>query len=402
MLSIVVSMELIILVLGAAIGLLGAFLIEQRRIFEHRQSDNRVAEQESRASVQRLIAATARAEEARERLSTLLGAIDTGVIRLDRQLEVQSANLVAHELFDRPAHGMQGRPLLEAILDNNIEEFVRFSASLAQPTGWREFSLGRKKTLLVSLFRAAEGSFWMVIRDISEVARLRKIRTEFAENLSHELRTPVTAMSLLSDLLVADSGELEHISPKFRARVVQMQAEILHLGELITELLELARIESGEDGIRDENVNVIDIVRSAVNRLRPSAEKSGVRIDLARPTVVDATVKGNATRLNQVFVNLLHNAIKFSPQDSSIHVKIVSSQDHCSVEITDCGIGISQADLERVFERFYVADPARTKGGGTGLGLSIARHIVEAHGGTIQVSSSLGEGSTFTVVLPRR
>jgi signal transduction histidine kinase len=241
----------------------------------------------------------------------------------------------------------------------------------------------------------------VLIRETSELTRLRRIRTEFVENLSHELRTPVTAIGLLSELLASDTATPGSTSEKIRGRILQIESEAIHLGQMINELLDLARIESGEGMAMNDAIDLDAVVRSSVDRLQPFANQARVKIASRSIGTVPLGREGNATRLAQAIVNLLHNAIKFSPPESTVEVQASQSPDEVRITVTDHGVGISRADLDRIFERFYVADRARSKGGGTGLGLSIARHIVEAHGGTIQASSNLGEGSTFTVVLPR-
>jgi two-component system phosphate regulon sensor histidine kinase PhoR len=305
---------------------------------------------------------------------------------------------------------MQGRPLLEAVVDVGIEEFLRAESRATSPGAWREFEIARGKFTTVALRSATDNGWWLLAHDDSEVVRLRRIRTEFIENLSHELRTPVTAIGLIAELLAADTkgssaSSAGAAAPKVRERILQLESESIHLGQMINELLDLARIESGEGMHRNDEIDVAEIVRSAADRLAPFAAQAKVAVKIESPESVKLAPRGNLARLSQVVVNLLHNAIKFSSPGGAVEVRVIpstSSDVNAKIVVNDHGTGIARVDLDRVFERFFIADRARSKGGGTGLGLSIARHIVEAHGGDISAISTLGEGSTFTITLPSR
>lgn len=392
---------LLLIVAVAAVGVSVVVALRSRRA--RATLDNSAqSRREALDSAERLDAAIGRSLQARDDLSMLLSAIDIGALRLDENLVVLSANSPAHMLFSRPLGGMQGRPLLEAIVDAAIEEHVRAEAA-SNPGGWTELELSPGRFVSLLLRPAANGGWWLLARDASEIARLRMIRTEFVENLSHELRTPVTAIGLIAELLAADAaGGASGVPPKMRERILQLESEAVHLGQMINELLDLARIESGEGARLTDSIDLDAITRSAVDRLAPFAAQAKVAVELESPGPKPLQRPGNAARLTQVVVNLIHNAIKFSPQGSTVRVVVASdpAQGRASVSVSDRGVGISRADLARIFERFFVADRSRATGGGTGLGLSIAKHIVEQHGGEISVQSALGEGSTFTVSLP--
>jgi len=174
-----------------------------------------------------------------------------------------------------------------------------------------------------------------------------------------------------------------------------------HLVQMVNELLDLARIEGGSQLRTDENVDLARLAESSAERLRLFAERQGVTIAVeVMPGV--PLVRGDEDRLGQVFVNLVHNAVKFSPEGGEVVIGVRQEGDAVAVSVRDHGIGIAKADRTRVFERFYKTDRARVRGGGTGLGLSIARHVVQGHGGTIGVDSEEGEGSTFTFTVPLR
>ena len=227
--------------------------------------------------------------------------------------------------------------------------------------------------------------------------RLQRIRAEFIDNLSHELRTPLTTISLLAETASRDA---ESASPRLRDRISKIEVETGHLIQMVNELLDLSRIESGTAQLLLDDVDMVKVVRSTAERLRLFAERQGLRIVLDTPEHV-SPVRGDEDRLGQVLVNLLHNAVKFSPNGGDIVVGVRETADGITVWVRDPGMGVPRADLTRIFERFYKVDRARFRGrGGTGLGLSISRHVVDSHGGRIWADSEEGHGSTFSFTIP--
>ena len=256
--------------------------------------------------------------------------------------------------------------------------------------------------LVLRARRVPSGGLWLVVEDVSELRRLQQIRAEFIDNLSHELRTPLTTVSLLAETLTREADAAgDAIPPRMRDRIDKIEVETGHLVQMVTELLDLSRIESGATlGV----VDLIDIGRVAIDsteRLRLFAERQGIvlRVEVAEHL---PRVRGDEDRLGQVIVNLLHNAVKFSPDGGEVVVAARATQSDVIVSVADHGVGIPRAAQARIFERFYKVDRARFRGeaGGTGLGLAISRHIVEQHGGRIWVESTEGVGSTFSFSLP--
>jgi two-component system phosphate regulon sensor histidine kinase PhoR len=238
---------------------------------------------------------------------------------------------------------------------------------------------------------------WLVLEDVSELRRLQRIRAEFIDNLSHELRTPLTTISLLAETA---AREAESASPRLRDRIAKIEVETGHLTQMVNELLDLSRIESGSAQLLLDDVDLVKVARSSAERLKLFAERQGLRIVLDLPKRVPP-VRGDGDRLGQVLINLLHNAVKFSPDGGEVVVGVREDEGEIRVWVRDPGIGVPAADLARIFERFYKVDRARVRGrGGTGLGLSIARHVVESHGGRIWAESEEGEGSTFIFTIP--
>jgi len=251
--------------------------------------------------------------------------------------------------------------------------------------------------VLLRVHRVA-GETIVVLEDATELRRLQQIRSEFIDNLSHELRTPLSTVSLLAETL-AREAEKTDVPARMRDRIAKIEVETGHLVQMVGELLDLARIEGGSQLNLRDDVDLARLAESSVERLRLFADRNGVTL------VVDAepglpTVPGDEARLGQVFVNLVHNAIKFSPDGGEVRIAIRRGADSLVASVVDHGIGIAKADRARIFERFYKADRVRVRGGGTGLGLSIARHVVEGHGGRIWVDSEEGKGSAFSFSIP--
>jgi len=262
---------------------------------------------------------------------------------------------------------------------------------------------GPAGTLVIRARRSPILGVWLVLEDVAELRRLQLIRAEFIDNLSHELRTPITTIGLLVESLArdaegADAGRAS-VPPKMRERIGKLEVETGNIAQMVAELLDLARIESGGRQLHLDDVDLARIATESVERLRPFAERQGVELKVE----LDGTlppVRGEAARLAQVFANLVHNAIKFSSSGAEVRVGVKRAGQMLESWVADDGPGVSSGDQARIFERFYKADRTRTSGGGTGLGLAIARHIVEGHGGVIRVDSEEGRGATFAFTIP--
>jgi two-component system phosphate regulon sensor histidine kinase PhoR len=221
------------------------------------------------------------------------------------------------------------------------------------------------------------------------------VRRDFISNISHELRTPLASLQALVDTL--RGGALDD-PPAARRFLDRMETEVEALTQMVQELLELSRIESGQAPMRLIPTPVADVVFPPVERLRPQAERAGLSITIDLPPDLPP-VLADAERAQQVITNIVHNAIKFTPSGGQMTLSAQPVGEDVIVSVRDTGVGIPPEDLPRIFERFYKADRARS-GGGTGLGLAIAKHIVQAHGGRIWAESVEGKGSIFYVALP--
>jgi two-component system phosphate regulon sensor histidine kinase PhoR len=325
-----------------------------------------------------------------------------GVLTIDPGLRIVAANAAAHGFLDRPPGGLIGRTVIEAFLDAGVETLVQTALDDGSSVGEVGRADLRLRRLLVRARRSSSGGAWLILEDVSELRRLQQIRAEFIDNLSHELRTPLTTVSLLAETLTRDAEAAGPAIPaKMRDRIGKIEVETGHLAQMVSELLDLSRIESGGTIGPLERLDVGQIATESTERLRLFADRQGVALRVDLPGALPA-VQGDEERLSQVFVNLLHNAVKFSLDGGAVTVSVRVEVGRVVTSVADHGVGIPRADQARIFERFYKVDRARVRGetGGTGLGLAIARHIIEQHGGTIWVESTEGAGSTFSFALP--
>ena len=235
----------------------------------------------------------------------------------------------------------------------------------------------------------------LVLEDVTEQRRLEAVRRDFVANVSHELKTPVGALTLLAEA-VQDAADDPVAIRRFAER---MQHEGGRLGRLVAELIELSRLQGAEPLPSPAIVEVDDVVAEAVDRARLAAERAGITVVAGGQRRL--TVRGNESQLVTALVNLVDNAVAYSPAGTRVAVGIRRRDGQVEISVSDQGIGIAERDLERVFERFYRSDPARSRAtGGTGLGLAIVKHIATNHGGGVSVWSVEGSGSTFTLRLP--
>ena len=235
----------------------------------------------------------------------------------------------------------------------------------------------------------------LIMHDVSAAQQAEQTRREFVANVSHELRTPLATISAATETL--ERGVNAADSERFHRMIHQ---ETDKMAQLVEEMLDLARLESGLAQPQRLPMDVCLVARSALDRVRPQADRAGLTLALRAPDSI--TVEADADLVQRALGNLLHNALKFTPRQGRVTLEAREEQDAVWLLVEDTGIGISADDRERVFQRFYRADPARRRGEGTGLGLALVRHIAESHGGTVRVDSEPNQGSTFGFSLPRK
>lgn len=350
------------------------------------------------AMVDRLRGTIASLDDERGRLAAVLDHMVDGVLITDGEGLVRLINPAATRILGLSQEAAQGRSLAQVVRQHEIITLWQ----QCNETGEEQIELaevGRQgrflQGIVTPLGGAEQGACLVILQDLTRVRRLETVRRDFISNISHELRTPLASLKALCETL--RDGALDD-PPAARRFVDRMDIEVDALTQMVQELLELSRIESGQVPVRLAPVALNDAVTPAAERLRAQAERAGidltVDVDGGIPLVL-----ADRERIQQVVTNLVHNAIKFTPAGGSVRVYAAVRGDEVVVSVRDTGVGIPEDDLPRIFERFYKADHARSSGG-TGLGLAIVRHIVQAHGGEVGAESVEGRGSTFTFTLP--
>jgi two-component system sensor histidine kinase SenX3 len=255
---------------------------------------------------------------------------------------------------------------------------------------------GTRELLVRVLPLGASGLVAILIFDESEMRRLDSIRRDFVANISHELKTPIGALSILSEAVLGASDDPEAIT-RFANR---MQAEAKRLTDLVQEIIDLSRLQDDDPLKRAAPVTISEAVSEAIDQSALHADSR--HIELIYNSTSHDQALGDRVQLTTAIHNLIENAIKYSPDSTRVAIALRNQDDLIEVSVSDQGIGIPEKDLERIFERFYRVDPARSRAtGGTGLGLSIVKHIINNHGGDISVWSVEGAGTTFTIRLPK-
>ena len=326
----------------------------------------------------------------REESRTLLEALSDGVLAADKRGAIISTNAAARRLLGY-ADTDPMPPLGELFHDRAHRALMREVLTGAVVEG-RELDLG-DRTVVVSARPLEDGGTLLVLSDVTDVRRLETIRRDFVANVSHELKTPLTAIAGYAETLAAES--LDSQATGFAQTIVD---NAHRMQRLVDDLLDLSRIESGGWQPEPRDIGIDAAAREA---WRPFAERASSRtIDLE--TVTDsASVHGDPEALRQIFTNLFDNALRHTPRGGRIRVTSERRGDETLIRVTDTGSGIPAEHLPRIFERFYRVDPGRSRQeGGTGLGLSIVKHLVEAHGGRVEADSELGRGTTILLYFP--
>ncbi|MBI5033216.1 MAG: PAS domain-containing sensor histidine kinase [Chloroflexi bacterium] len=321
-------------------------------------------------------------------------SVDEGIIAIDTAEQISFISKTAQEILGDGKHTLAQverifgiEPLVREVLDHHAD-------LLAQTVAKDE----RIFQVSVHAFpKNSQNAALIVIREVTELQRLGRVRRDFIANISHELRTPVTSLRLLTDTLSKELATNPALVAELVAKLRQ-QVDVLH--QLADEMMSLALIESGQMPIRLIEVRLNDLVEATLEILRTQAELKHVTIEVQIDKELCALADPDGMR--KVFNNLIHNAIKFTPAQGRITISAIQVGENIQMQIADMGIGIPARDLPRIFERFYKTDQARAASGvrGTGLGLAIAKHIVEGHGGRIWAESVEGKGSTFYFTLP--
>lgn len=361
-------------------------------------SDLSLLEQGINATAAQLKLRVVELGQEKSRLEAILRNMTDGVILVDQRRRVTLMNPAAEAMFGVTWAEAQGRDHLEITHHFNLDELLQQVLETGRPEVLEIKRAQPEEQVLEARLAPSGSGVLIVLRDVTRPRHLEQMRTEFVSNVTHELRTPLTSIQGFAETLLEgaldDPGTARHF-------VTIIQKESGHLNRLIEDLLDLSRIESGRWKMRKEPVQLRQLAEETVGRLTPRARELGVSLGLAIPEGLPE-VPGDSVRLAQVLLNLVDNALKYTPAGGSVTVSARETGPTVSISVVDTGTGIPKADLPRIFERFYRVDKARSRAtGGTGLGLSIVKHIVEAHGGSISVVSDVGQGAAFTFTLPK-
>ncbi len=334
------------------------------------------------------------------RREAILASMLEGVLAVDRDLRVTFCNYSFARTVGARLPVIPGIPLLEMVRDPGLREIMTNVIATGERVE-RRLTLPGAEARSFEVLAGPLGSpdsrgALAILHDVTQLERLERIRRDFVANVSHELRTPLASIRGYAETLL-DGALEDHENNRRFIEIILAQAT--RLSNIASDLLSLSELESTARIAAPQPVSIKSALESALRTVESAARVRGVHLQCER--FQDLKVVGYELRLEQVFINLLDNAVKFNRPNGEVRVEMRRDNGRVRILIGDTGIGIPSEDLPRIFERFYRADKARSRAmGGTGLGLSIVKHAVEQMGGTVQVQSRLGEGSEFTVELP--
>lgn len=336
-------------------------------------------------------------------MEIVLSNMADGVLVTDVQTRIIMCNPAAEKIFGFEVSRVMGRRTIEVFPSYRVEELVSKALEGEEAFSEVEIHDPRQRILKmkVSPLRA-EGDnvigVVLVVDDVTKVRQLEKARREFTANVSHELRTPISAIQALAEALLEGASHNPHLSTHFAKSIYQ---ETRRLANLVDDILYLSRLESEEIPLHKHLVSPGVMTEKVIDRFQARANEKGVELKVKIPPNI-SSILVNEQYIIISLSNLLDNAIKYTPAGGTVSVALEEGEEEISFRVSDTGAGIPTRELPRIFERFYRVDKARShESGSTGLGLSIAKHVVEKHGGRIEVKSFLGKGSTFTIYLPK-
>ncbi len=326
--------------------------------------------------------------------AAILSTIGAGVLLLDGERRITMLNSAAAKLFRVSESAAPGQTFIGMVRDYELDAIVQKCLETKQSQTGVIQTRGSKQYIELKTMPISSGAF-VLVQDLTNIKHLEKVRQDFIANISHELRTPIASLKAIVETLQNGAISDKKVAGDFLRR---LQVETDKMAQMVTELNDLSRIESGNCSLHLAPVNMASLTKRVIDRLKAQADRAHLSLIQNTPFNLPPAL-ADENRIEQVLINIVHNAVKFTPVNGKITVSAGVEDSHLVVSVSDTGIGIPSDDLPRIFERFYKVDKARS-GGGTGLGLAIAKHIVQAHGGNIWVESEEGKGSVFTFTLP--
>ena len=348
--------------------------------------------------IDRITLQIAAIQDERKKMNAILSNMKDGVVLVNKEGNVTLINPAAQDMFEIDPESAIGGSLVEVVrhyqvidLWKECKEMHTTRNTLIQVSTDQDSIQATASPIEENL----PGDVLLLFQDLTLLRKLQTIRQDFVSNVSHELRTPLASLKVLVETLLDGALKDPNAADHF---LQQMNGEVDNLTQIVQELLELSKIESGKVPLERVSIHPSELILPAIERMQLQAERGGILLSNEIPEELPF-VFADSNRIQQVLVNLIHNAIKFTNSGGRITVSTETEKQTVLFKVTDTGIGISADDLGRIFERFYKTDRARASGG-TGLGLSIARHIIEGHGGKIWAESQPGRGSTFVFSIP--
>lgn len=334
---------------------------------------------------------------------SIMDAASIGIVAVDIYSDIILANRAAKELF-KISGQVEGKYFLEVFFDSRLDRAVQYAIRTQEKSVIDIFTKLNEPKILnieISPLTVAEEKHGVVMffQDVTELKRLEQIRTDFAANVSHELRTPLTSIKGFVETLLEGALKDEQTALKFLG-IIKLETDRLY--RLINDILSLSDIENKRIVLTAKRVNLKEVLLETIDMMKSHADAKDIFIVFSAPEA-DVYISINTDRFKQMIINLLDNAIKYTPDGGRVDLVLQSIQNEVIVKIKDNGIGIAKEHIPRIFERFYRIDKGRTRSlGGTGLGLAIVKHIARTMGGNIEVFSEVAKGSEFVIRLPNK
>ncbi|ADU31457.1 two-component system histidine kinase PnpS [Evansella cellulosilytica] len=337
-------------------------------------------------------------EVQQDRLETLIDNMGSGLLLINSKGDITLVNKTCQSIFQENTDHWINKLYYQVIKHREVIKFIqeilltekRIKKHLALPIGIEIRHFDVYGAPIIGSDLSLTGIV-LVFHDITELKKLEQARKDFVANVSHELKTPVTSLKGFTETLLSGAVHDEQLREKFLT-IISNESE--RLESLIHDLLELSKIEGSQFVLNWDLVNIDVLLSDVFMMLESKAQNKNIHF--SKEVIGDTVIEADAHRIKQVFINIINNAIMYTPNDGEVHVKVIEKAETVIVEVQDTGIGISKKEIPRIFERFYRVDRARSRNsGGTGLGLAIVKHLIEAHRATMSVDSEVGQGTTF-------